>query len=88
MIVTNKKKLIDFLEGSTILFDYSDENLREILSDLLHRTRPFESWCWIDKQCECTNEAYFEWCEYAREEIIKEYPELLDWLKEQEEENN
>lgn len=76
------KFLIEWLEGKDISpFNYMNNGLNETLGDFLHRTSPFESWCFIDEKCEMTYGAFANWCEVARQEIKEEYPELLEWLK-------
>ena len=55
---------------------------KETFADFLHRTAPFESWCMIDKNISDPTYGDFAiWVKEAREEINKEYPDLLDWLK-------
>ena len=75
------KFLIDFLEGSINPFNYLHNGLDTTLGDFWHRTKPFESWCLIDKQCNINTGSYAEWAEACRNDINREYPELLPWLK-------
>jgi serine/threonine protein phosphatase 1 len=75
---------IDYLNGTTISpFNYFRNGEDETFAEFLHETRPFESWCLIHKNIEFpTNGDFAEWLKEAREEINKEYPELLPWLEE------
>lgn len=75
------KFLIDFLEGSVNPWNYMWNGLNDTIADFLHRTIPFESWCILERNCEMTQEAYTKWARICRNDINKEYPELLPWLK-------
>jgi len=77
------KFLIDYLDGTSISpFNYMRNGVNETLADFLGRTRPFESWCLIDKKIEYPVPGDFaEFIKEARDEINEEYPELLGWLK-------
>ena len=84
MIITfsnHFKFLVDFLEGSPNPWNYLHNGLDTTIADFWHRTKPFESWCLIDKQCDMTQESYAEWAKICRDDINNEYPELLPWLK-------
>lgn len=72
----------NYLDGTSIShFNWMYNGTDKTLDDFLGRTRAFESWCMLDKQCEMTYGAFAEWIEEARKEINEEYPELLSWLK-------
>lgn len=75
--------LIRYLDGTSISpFNYLRNGTDETLADFLGRTKPFESWCFIDKELEYpTDESFAEWISIAKDDINKEYPELLSWLK-------
>lgn len=78
------KFLIDFLEGSINPWNYMHNGLRDTIADFWHRTLPFESWCMIEGNClltDMTQEMYAKWARICRNDINKEYPELLPWLK-------
>ena len=78
------KFLIDFLEGSVSPWNYMHNGLRDTIADFWHRTLPFESWCMIEGNClltDMTQEMYAKWARICRNDINKEYPELLPWLK-------
>ena len=75
------KFLIDFLEGSINPWNYLHNGLRDTIADFWHRTSPFESWCAIEGNCDMTQETYAKWAKICRDDINKEYPELLPWLK-------
>lgn len=82
VIVGNHQKFLqDFLEGSNNPFNYINNGLDETLADFLGRTKPFESWCIIEKNGIVEIDSFVEWAEIARKEINEEYPELLPWLK-------
>ena len=74
---------IEYLNGASISpFNYLKNGTNETLADFLHRTRPFESWCFVDKNIdEPTYMDFANWINEAREEINNEYPDLLDWLE-------
>jgi serine/threonine protein phosphatase 1 len=73
--------LLEFLEGSDRPFNYIHNGLDHTIADFWHRTVPFESWCMLDAKCEINNENYAKWAKICRNDINKEYPELLPWLK-------
>lgn len=77
------KFFIEWLEGKDMLpFNYYYNGMRDTLGDFLQRTAPFESWCFLEENAnEPTYNDYVNWCEFARKEVMKEYPELLEWLK-------
>jgi len=79
--------LIDYLEGTVLdPFNYFRNGERETFADFWHRTAPFESWCMIDKnipEAEMTVGDFARWLNIARKDINEEYPELLNWLKNQ-----
>lgn len=72
---------IDYLDGTSITpFNYIYNGTRETFAEFLHQTAPFETWiALLDK--EPTMGSFGEWIPYARGTINKEYPELLQWLK-------
>lgn len=74
--------LIDYLNGSSINpFNYINNGTDETLADFLSRSKPFESWCMIDKQIEHPTFGDFaNWISEVRKEINNQYPELLEWL--------
>lgn len=71
-----------YLDGSIISpFNYLHNGTNETMADFLHQTAPFESWCSITKNIQYpTLEDFANWLKEAREEILEEYPELLEWL--------
>lgn len=71
---------IDFLEWSNNPFNYCNNGTCTTIDDFLGRTRAFESWCALDKDCEPTIGAFAEFAIESRAEINKEYPDLLPWL--------
>ena len=75
------KFLIDFLQGSYNPFNYLHNGTSTTIGDFWHRTSPFESWCMLDEDCDFTQESYARWVNICRKDIMEEYPELLDWLK-------
>lgn len=75
------KFLIEFLEGSINAFNYLHNGLDTTIADFWNRTRPFESWCLLEGNCEINQDNYARWCEICRNDINEEYPELLPWLK-------
>lgn len=72
---------ISFLEGSTDPFNYFNNGLNETIADFWHRSIPFETWCLLDGKCEQNLQSYCKWCKICSEDINKEYPDLLPWLK-------
>ena len=83
-IVTNgnhHKFFIDFLEGSINPFNYIHNGMDTTIGDFWHRTRPFESWCLLEDKCDIDNYNYARWAKKCRNDIKREYPELLGWLK-------
>lgn len=74
----------DYLTGKSIShFNYTYNGTDETMADFLGRTKPFESWCLLDKGIQFpTNKDFAEWISEARKEINEEYPELLEWLQE------
>lgn len=76
---------IDYLEGTTVSpFNYTHNGEDETFAEFLHETKPFESWCLIHQGI--TNPTYGDfanWVSEARKEINEEYPELLEWMKNQ-----
>lgn len=74
--------LINYLNGKQLgPFDYLCNGVDETLGDFLGRSKPFESWCMIDKQIdEPTYGDFADWIAEARKEINEQYPELLNWL--------
>lgn len=73
--------LIDFLEWSNDPFNYCNNGTCTTIDDFLGRTRSFESYCLIDKQCEMTIGAFADFARESRKEINDNYPDLLSWLK-------
>lgn len=73
---------IEYLNGSSITpFNWQYNGTNTTLDDFLHRTDAFHSWCMIDQNIEKpTWNDFSNWLKIARDEINKEYPELLDWL--------
>lgn len=76
---------INYLEGIVLdPFNYLHNGEDETFAEFLHETKPFESWCLIHKNIENPTYGDFaNWVEEARKEINEEYPELLDWMKNQ-----
>lgn len=76
---------IDYLEGTVLdPFNYFRNGERETFADFWHRTDPFESWCAVDAQIEQpTNGDFARWLNIVSKDINEEYPELLEWLKNQ-----
>ena len=72
-----------YLDGTTLSpFNYLRNGTKETFADFLGRTAPFESWCVINKKhSEATMGDFAEWLMQSVDEINKEYPELLPWLK-------
>lgn len=77
------KFLIDYLNGSSISpFNYYHNGVDETFASLLERTRPFESWAFIDMRLDVLNDsAFIHWLKVTKKEINDVYPWLLDWLK-------
>ena len=77
------KFLIDFLEGTNESpFNYNYNGLDETLADFWHRTMPFESYCLFDADCDIdTSENFKKFAKVCRNDINKEFPDLLPWLK-------
>lgn len=79
------KFLKDYLSGGSINpFNYMYNGVDETFASLLERTKPFESWCLIDKNMKestITITDFVEWLEIATKEINENYPWLLEWLK-------
>lgn len=75
--------LIKFLEKRESLFNYIHNGFQATVDDFLHRTEAFASWLTVDKNIsgDITEEMYNEWAKEAADEINKELPELLNWLK-------
>lgn len=76
---------IDYLEGTVIdPFNYFRNGESETFAEFWHRTKPFESWCMIDKNIgQPTDRDFIQWLSVAVKDINEEYPELLSWLKNQ-----
>ena len=73
---------INYLDGTSITpFNYIYNGTDETLADFLHETAPFESWNILTNN-EATWKTFADWLGIAIKEINKEYPELLQWLKE------
>ena len=74
----------NYLNGNDIIpFNYMWNGTNATLDDFTHRTNSFISWCMLDKQIPSPNYNDFaEWIKIARDEINKEYPELLSWINE------
>ena len=72
---------IDFLDWSNDPFNYCNNGTCTTIDDFLGRTRSFESYCLIDKQCETTIGAFADFAREARAEIKNNYPNLLPWLQ-------
>lgn len=79
----HNKFFIDYLDGTNLSpFNYMRNGVRDTFADFLDRTAPFESWCFLEAGIEYpTNENFATWLKGARDEINKEYPDLLPWLK-------
>lgn len=73
---------INYLNGTSFdPFNYLYNGTDETLADFIGRSKPFESWCLIDKKIDNPTFGDFaNWIAEAREEINYSYPELLEWL--------
>lgn len=77
------KFLKDYLSGSSYSpFNYIHNGVDETFASLLGRTKPFESWCLVEKNInKPTNGDFVNWLDIVVKEINEEYPWLLPWLK-------
>lgn len=74
--------LENYLDGTVFSpFNYIHNGTNETLGDFLHETKPFETWCIFDNIESPTYADFAEWIKIARNEVNKEYPELLTWLR-------
>ena len=75
--------LENYLDGTSLSpFNYIYNGTDETLADFLGRSKPFESWCMLDKNIENpTNGDFADFITEAKKEINKYYPELLPWIK-------
>lgn len=72
---------INYLDGTSLTpFNYIYNGTDETFADFLHETAPFESWSILTNN-EATWQTFSNWLSIARRKINKEYPELLQWLK-------
>lgn len=77
----HEKFLIDYLDGTSVNpFNYLNNGTKETFDDFLRSTSAFEFWC-IEHEEVPTFGAFARWLKEAREQINKDYPELLSWLK-------
>lgn len=78
--------LMDFLKGSNNPFNFIHNGLNTTLDDLLHSTNDFGTYVVTHSepsengQYEVTIGLYDDWANQTREQILDEYPDLLDWL--------
>ena len=75
--------LINYLNGNVVSpFNYYRNGTSDTLAEFMHETKPFESWCLIEKGIEQpTYKDFADWLKEAKDQINDEYPELLGWLK-------
>ena len=72
--------LIDYLEYSNNPFNYCNNGTNETIDDFVGRTRAFESYCLIDKNCDMTIGTFADFMSQTRREINNQYPDLLPSL--------
>ena len=81
----------EFLEGPVSSFNWRYNGLRHTIDSFLGRTQSFFSYILIDKNISEEEQRDLDWeawdklwkdfCQHAREEINKTYPDLLPWLQ-------
>lgn len=78
----HNQMFIDYLDGTCLSpFNYYNNGLRDTFAEFMHETAPFETWAIFNHIDNPTYGDFAKWIEIARNQINKEYPELLAWLK-------
>ena len=74
--------LEEYLNGVSISpWNYMRNGTDETLADFLGQTKPFETWCIFNNIDSPTIDDFGKWIGLARQEINKDYPELVPWLR-------